>query len=266
MWWLAAKQGQIFLKPKRFGLCIVLMKRPGRAAAPFKNRTMKTSCGTNRGFTLIELLVVIGIIGILVSMLMPSLIRAKQKANSIKCVNDIRQLAFSASMYSGDHNDEYPRRRHFTNSWIFALQPYFKDEKILKCPADNFFEGRSYLINGWNDYWQATLPPDEYKAVMEWRYDHGMKQEKVPLPSDTILFGEKRRGSYHVHMDFGQDAGNDKQEVNHNMHRSGGPKSGGSNFAFVDGSVRFLKYGGSVKPVNLWAITDVWRSAPVELE
>jgi prepilin-type processing-associated H-X9-DG protein len=67
-------------------------------------------------------------------------------------------------------------------------------------------------------------------------------------------------------MDFGQGRGNDKEEVNQNMHKSGsGAKSGGSNFAFVDGSVRMLPYGGSVRPVNLWAITDVWRNAPVDL-
>ena len=74
-------------------------------------------------------------------------------------------------------------------------------------------------------------------------------------------------------MDFGQSTkddegipteGNDRAVVNHNMH--GSLKSGGSHFSFADGSVRFLKYGGSVKPVNLWAITDEWRNAPVELQ
>lgn len=222
--------------------------------------------GKARAFTLIELLVVVAIIGILASLLMPSLARAKQKANGIKCINNVRQLSLSATMYTGDFDGEYPRRLQMTNAWMVALQPYYKDEKILKCPSDRFLEWRSYLINGWNDYWQAKLPKDEYERVMQWRYLHGMKQSDVPLPSDTILFGEKRIGSYHVHMDFGQDAGNDKKEVNHNMHRSGGDKTGSSNFAFVDGSVRALRYGGSVKPVNLWAITEMWRNAPVELE
>jgi len=217
---------------------------------------------TSRGFTLIELLVVIGIIGLLAGMLMPSLVQAKRKANSIKCLNNIRQLALSAAMYAGDHDDEYPRRQHLTNAWMVTLQPYFKDPKILKCPSDAFLEWRSYLVNGWNDYWQFSLPDAEYQAVMNWDYPHGMKQNAVPLPSETILFGEKRKGSFHVHMDFGQKKGNDVEEVAHNMHGSG--TSGGSNFAFVDGSVRLLGYMGSIKPVNLWAVTDQWRNAPVQ--
>ncbi len=219
----------------------------------------------NRGFTLVELLVVIGIMGLLLGMLMPSLSRAKSKANSIKCLNNIRQLSMSATMYTTDHNDEFPRRLRLTNSWVYALQPYYRDLKVLKCPSDAFLEWRSYLINGWNDYWQFNLSEADYSRVMGYSYSHGMKQGSVPLPSDTILFGEKRTGSKHVHMDFGQKNGNDKQEVSQNMHRYTGSTSGGSNFAFVDGSVRLLPYLGSIKPVNLWALTDQWRNAPVQL-
>lgn len=220
---------------------------------------------TNRAFTLIELLVVIGIIGLLAGMLMPALAQAKRKANSVKCLNNIRQLSLAATLYANDHNEEFPRRMRLTNSWYGALQPYYKDPKVLKCPNDNWKEWRSYLMNGWNDYWQFHLSDVDYRRVMAWVYPHGMKQTAVPLPSDTILFGEKRRTSAHVHMDFGQKRGNDTQEVAQNMHAVPGTTGGGSNFAFVDGSVRLLPYLGSVKPVNLWAVTDQWRNAPVQL-
>jgi prepilin-type N-terminal cleavage/methylation domain-containing protein/prepilin-type processing-associated H-X9-DG protein len=240
---------------------------------------MRTNFRRRGGFTLVELLVVIGIIAILAGMLMPAMSRAKQKANRISCLNNIRQIGLSATLYAGDYDGEYPRRLQLNNAWMFALKSYYGNNsptnnttskewnsRILRCPSDRWLEWRSYLINGWNDYWAATLTPADYQDVMAYKYKHGMKESNVKLPSDTIIFGEKRIGSYHVHMDFGQGKGNDKEEVAQNMHKSGnGKTSGGSNFAFVDGSTRMLAYGASVRPVNLWAVTDIWRNAPVDL-
>ena len=68
-------------------------------------------------------------------------------------------------------------------------------------------------------------------------------------------------------MDFDQGkAGNDVEVIEQVRHKSGsGKTAGGSNFTFADGSVRFLKYGQSVAPVNLWAVTELWRAAAVKL-
>ena len=132
---------------------------------------------------------------------------------------------------------------------------------------------RSYLINGWNDYFFNTLPTDVFSGqYMAGTYQRGsMKETAVPKPSDTIIFGEKKNlmqvDSEPVAMDFFMDmlegkGGNDFDRVEHGCHSSlHRGKAGGSNFTFMDGSVRFVKYGASVWPLNQWAVSDADRQA-----
>src|SRR5436853_163315 len=94
-------------------------------------------------FTLIELLVVIAIIAILAGMLLPALAKAKEAGRRISCVNNIRQLALSCTMYVDEHNGRFPARSNGqlignqpSPRWPGLLRDGYQDLRILRCPSD----------------------------------------------------------------------------------------------------------------------------------
>lgn len=223
---------------------------------------------TKHAFTLIELLVVIAIIAILASMLLPALARAKETSYRIKCVNNLKQVNLALKLYADENDTLYPPREAAMR-WPTRLLPYYHNTNLLQCPTD-LLRGvpltdttstnvadrtpRSYLINGWNDYFADALTAPE-----------SMKETAVLKPSETIIFGEKKNEpnpAMDYFMDLLEGNGNDADKVEHGCHAvRNSARAGGSNFAYVDGSTRFLKYGQSVWPLNQWPVSDANRLA-----
>src|SRR6267143_3103265 len=73
-----------------------------RIAATISSHTWRSGRSDKAGFTLIELLVVIAIIAILAALLLTALVRAKEQARIVVCLNNLRQVGFALKLYAGD--------------------------------------------------------------------------------------------------------------------------------------------------------------------
>lgn len=83
-----------------------------------------------RGFTLIELLVVISIIALLLSVLMPSLQKARKQAQKIVCTSTLKNLGLATYLYIEDNEDYFPAvEKGWSFSWYGVLAPYVSANK-----------------------------------------------------------------------------------------------------------------------------------------
>lgn len=150
-----------------------------------------------RGFTLIELLCVMAIIGLLTSLLMPAMTEVRQRADSMACASNLRQIGLANQLYLNDHSFVFPEIESDPNQPIYtppgqtmvqAFGSYGITSKLVQCPADlKTPGGGTYGVQGSSYIWKPTLDNENsHNAVIFGRRG----QFTVPLAKVRIVFDE----------------------------------------------------------------------------
>ena len=239
----------------------MFLPKHGRdTSRPASPRPVVSACG----FTLIELLVVISIIAILAAILFPVFAQARDKARATACLSNLKQIGTAYTMYMQDYDGVLPLTNHSGGiaSWINASQPYIKNRGIFRCPSDNTQMKWAETEAEWNDstivvrrssyFLNAWLAGGNNAGASLYGNDPAIKN-----PSSVIYVAEsvEESKSDHFHpMCWGtpdpdyaatpctaaafawNGQKNETSEIALRRHQ------GGSNYAFVDGHVKWGKW------------------------
>ncbi len=82
-------------------------------------------------------------IPVLAGLMLPALAKAKQRAQSINCVSQMKQLALGLRLYANDNKDTFPP----ADTWCDSIQTYVGSSQIFQCRADTSGQRSSFALN-----------------------------------------------------------------------------------------------------------------------
>ena len=152
-----------------------------------KDRSQRTAVAA---FTLIELLVVIAILALLVSLLMPSLQKAKELAVLTKCLSGHRGMAIAYALYASDYDGVNPGSvipGVWDRFWPECYRAYETNSLAFRCPKNRGGYYGLYSIYG--QLWKGT-PTLDAVFMLDWGwfgYGQGFQNELNPYPTNFLM-------------------------------------------------------------------------------